>query len=222
MDKLILKASKRDAIGKKVKNLRREGFFPAIIYGKDMKEPLPVSLNLRETTKFMRGVGSSTVITLDVEGKEYPTLIRDRQYDVIRGDFLHMDFLLISMTEKVTTMVSITVEGESPAVSEFGAIVINGITEIEVEALPTDLPETLVVDISSLENIGDGLYVRDLILPDGVEGFADPDEMIVVISAPTMVEEEEEEALEEELEDMDVEPEVIEKGKGEDEEGEEE
>ena len=217
MDKLILKASKRDAIGKKVKNLRRDGFFPAIIYGKDMKEPLPISLNLRETSKFMRGVGSSTVITLDVDGEEYPTLIRDRQYDVIRGHFLHLDFLLISMTEKVTTMVSITVEGESPAVKEFGAIQIHGLSEIEVEALPADLPETLVVDVSSLENIGDGLYVRDLVLPDGVEGFADPDEMIVVISAPTLAEEEEEEeGLEEEMEG-EAEPEVIEKGKGEDE-----
>jgi large subunit ribosomal protein L25 len=219
MDKIVLKASKRDAIGKKVKHLRQEGIFPAIIYGRDMKEPLPISLDLRETTKFMRGVGSSTIVTLEVDGKEYPTLIRDRQYDVLRGNFLHMDFLLISMTEKVTTMVSITVEGESPAVKEFGAIQINGLTEIEVEALPADLPETLVVDISSLENIGDGLYVRDLILPDGVEGFADPDEMIVVISAPTLAEEVEEEALEEGLEDMDAEPEVIEKGKGEDEEG---
>jgi large subunit ribosomal protein L25 len=215
MDKHVLKASKRDAIGKKVKGLRREGFFPAIIYGRDMKEPLPISLELRETTKFMRGVGSSTVVTIDVDGNEYPTLIRDRQYDVIKGDFLHMDFLLISMKEKVRTMVSLTLEGEAPAVNEYGAIIIHGISDIEVEALPTDLTDTITVDISSIMEIGDGIYIRDLILPEGFEIFVDPDEMIAVASAPSMVEEEEEEALEEVL-DEEGEPEVIEKGKDED------
>jgi large subunit ribosomal protein L25 len=101
---------------------------------------------------------------------------------------------------------------------EFDAIVMTGADNIEVEALPSDLPDSITVDISGLTNIGDTILVRDLVLPKGVECLSEPDEMLVVIASQFVEEEEEEEVLEE---DLDMEPEVIEKGKEEEEEDEE-
>jgi large subunit ribosomal protein L25 len=215
MDKIVIEATRRDVIGKKVKQLRREGKLPAIIYGKD-QEPLPIVLDHRTATRTLNSVSRASVLTIDVGGEEYTALVRDRQREVLSGDYIHVDFLAISLTETVRTQVNVFIEGDSPAVKEFSAIVMTGLDSIEVEALPTDLPESIVVDISSLENIGDTISVGDLVLPKGVECLNELEEMLVVISAPTVEEiVEEEEELEE---DLDLEPEVIEKGKEEEEE----
>jgi large subunit ribosomal protein L25 len=143
--------------------------------------------------------------------------VRDRQRDVLTGIYLHVDFLAISLTEKVRTQVGIVLEGDAPAIKEFDAIIITGLDRLEVESLPGDLPERITVDISSIVGIGDGIYVKDLVVPDEVDILEDPEDMIVVATAPTMVEEEVE-IEEEELEEVEVEPEVIERGKREDEE----
>lgn len=213
MDKIVVKASRREVVGKKVKQLRREGKLPAVIYGKHIS-PLPVTMDLRETSKLLRDVGRSSVLTIEVDGEEFSALVRDRQRDIFSGEYLHIDFLAISLTEKVRTQVGIALEGESSAIKDFGAILITGLERLEIECLPSDLPERITVDVSSITNIGDGIYVKDLVIPDGVEVHEDPEDMIVVATAPTM--EEEEEEIEEELveeEEAEVEPEVIEKGR---------
>ena len=221
MEKIILEAAKREIVGKHVKIIRREGGLPAIIYGKELDKPIPITLDLLETTKFMRSVTSSTVVTIKINKEEIPTLIRDRQYYVLTGKLQHVDFMAISLKEKVRTMVNLVVEGVAPAIEAMDAIIITGLDSIEVEALPQDLVDSISVDVSSLESIGDGLYVKDLVMPDGVECLSDPEEMIVVATAQAMEEIEEEEELDEL--DLDAEPEVIEKGKQEsDEDGEEE
>jgi large subunit ribosomal protein L25 len=169
----------------------------------------------------MRSVTPSTIVTIKVNGKEFPTLVRDRQHHVLTGTYLHIDFMVISLKEKVRTLVNLEITGVAPAVKDMDAILITGIDQIEVEALPQDLPESISVDISGIKSIGDGLYVKDLIMPEGVECLSEPEEMIIVATAQVIEEEEEEE--EEELEEAlegEVEPEVIEKGKKE--EGEEE
>jgi len=215
VEKVYLQASKRDIVGKHVKSIRREGGLPAIIYGKELKEPMPITLDLRDTTKFMRHVTPSTVVTIKVNGKEFPTLVRDRQHEVLTGAFLHIDFMAISLSEKVRTLVNLQIDGEAPVVKLMDAIMITGVDQIEVEALPQDLPESILVDISGLESIGDGIYVKDLVLPQGVECLTEPEEMIVVATAQEMEAAEEEEAGEEGGEGG--EPEVIEKGKKEEE-----
>lgn len=214
MDTTKLEASRRDVIGKKVKVLRREGKLPAIIYGMDM-EPLPIVLDLRETTKILREVSRATILSIDVEGEDYTALVRERQRGILTGEYEHIDFLAISMTETVRTQVNIFVEGESPAEEEFGAIVMTGADSVEVEALPADLPESLIVDVSSLTSIGDTITVADLELPKGVNVLSDTTEMLAVITLPAaeIVEEEEEDL---DLLDEDAEPEVI--GQEEDEE----
>jgi large subunit ribosomal protein L25 len=207
MDKIILQASRRDVIGKKVKVLRREGKLPAIIYGHHI-EPLPIVLDLRETTKALREASRATVLTVNVDGDDFTCLVRERQRGVLTGLYEHIDFLAISMTEVVRTQVNVFVHGESPAEEEFGAIIMTGADSVEVEALPGDLPESLMVDVSTLTGIGDTITVADLILPKGVTVLSDSTEMLAVVTMPAQAPAEEEEELEEEL-DLDVEPEVI-------------
>lgn len=207
MDRIKLEASRRNVIGKKVKALRREGHLPAVIYGKHM-DPLPILLDLRSTTKILREVSRATILTIDVEGEEFTTLVRERQRGILTGEYEHIDFLAISMTETVRTQVNVFVEGQSPAEEEFGAVVMTGADSIEVEALPGDLPESLTVDVSVLVNIGDTITVADLDLPKGVSVLSEPTEMLAVLTVPVaeIMEEEEEEELEL---DEDMEPEVI-------------
>ena len=206
MDNVKLEASRRSVIGKKVKVLRREGKLPAIIYGQNM-DPLPIVLDRHSTTKILREVSQATVLTIDVEGEEHTVLVRDRQRGILTGLFEHIDFLAISMTETVRTRVNIFIEGTSPAEKEYGAIIMSGADSVEVEALPGDLPESLVVNVSNLESIGDTITVADLVLPKGVEVLSDTTEMLAVITMPAAAIAEAE--VEEEELDEDAEPEMV-------------
>ena len=191
MDKIVLNAERREVIGKKVKLLRNEGKLPGIIYGKST-ESIPIILDLKEATKILKATSSSSLLTINIDGEEFSTLVRERQRDFIRGNYLHVDFLSVSLTEKVRAKVNIVAEGEAPALNDIETLLTSGLDQIEVESLPQDLPEKFTVDLSSLEKVGDGIYVRDLEIPPNVELLADPDEMIVVITLQIIVEEEEE------------------------------
>ena len=220
MEKALIQAEKRTVTGKQVKALRRTGKLPAVIYGYGI-DPISIVLDAHSASRILARASSSTLVTIELAGKQYPTLVREKQLDFIRNSLIHVDFLAVSMTEKITANVGVHIEGEAPAVKEFGAILVTNLTELEVECLASDLPERFVVDVSGLAEIGDGVYVRDLEVPANVEILTDPDEMIIVATAQAAeeIEEEAEELLEgeEELE----EPEVIGKGKEEG-EGEEE
>ena len=214
MEKVVIPAEKRTVTGKQVRALRREGKLPAVIYGYGI-DPISIVLDTRSSSRTLARASSSTLVTIELEGVQYPTLVREKQLDYIRNSLIHVDFLAVSMTEKLTANVAIHLEGEAPAVKEFGAIVVTNLTELEVECLATDLPERFVVDISALAEVGDGVYVRDIAPPANVEILTDPEEMIVVATAAAAEEVEEEEVLEGEEGE---EPEVIGKGKEEDEE----
>ena len=220
MEKALIQAEKRTVTGKQVKALRRTGKLPAVIYGYGI-DPISIVLDAHSASRILARASSSTLVTIELAGKQYPTLVREKQLDFIRNSLIHVDFLAVSMTEKITANVGVHIEGEAPAVKEFGAILVTNLTELEVECLASDLPERFVVDVSGLAEIGDGVYVRDLEVPTNVEILTDLDEMIIVATAQAAeeIEEEAEELLEgeEELE----EPEVIGKGKEEG-EGEEE
>ena len=217
MEKTVIQAEKRAVVGKQVRALRREGKLPAVIYGHHV-DPVSIVLDARSASRILAKASSSTLVTIELEGVQYPTLVREKQLDFIRNSLIHVDFLAVSMTEKITASVGIHLEGAAPAVKELNAILVTGLTELEVECLANDLPERFVVDISGLTEIGDGVYVRDVTPPANIEMLDDPDEMIVVATAMAAEEIEEEEVVEGEEEE---EPEVIEKGKKE-EEGEEE
>ena len=210
MEEVVLKAQKRSVIGKQVKVLRRAGQLPAVIYGKGF-DPIAITLDLHSASKILPRISSSHLIVVDVDGIEHNTLVRDKQREPITGGLLHVDFLEVSLTEKLRTVVIIHVEGEAPAVKNYNGVVIVGTEEIEVEALPRDLPERIVVDISTLAEIGDAIYVRDLVISPKVRVLSDPDEIIVNVAAPVVEVEAEEVAV------AVPEPEVIERGKKEEE-----
>lgn len=225
MEKVIVQAEKRTVTGKKVKILRHEGKLPAVLYGHGL-DPISIVLDARSSSRILAKASTSTLITIELDGEQYPTLVREKQLDFIRNSLIHVDFLAVSMTEKLTANVGVHVIGEAPAVAAYGAVLINGLFELEVECLATDLPESFTVDVSSLAEIGDGIYVKDVEVPENVEILTDPEEMLVVASAPAAEEEEEveeEELLEgEEGEEGEEGPEVIGKGKDEGEEQESE
>lgn len=214
MDSIKLTAKRRQITGKRVKAMRRAGHLPAVLYGHDL-EPTPISLDLHDASLILGKLGSSSLIKIDLEGEELTALVRDRQRDYLKGIFLHIDFQVVSMTEKIKANVSINVIGISPALKEYNAIVEQLINEIEVESLPGDLPEKFDIDVSNLTEIGDQILVKDLDLPEGVSISLDPEETVVTVTAATAAMEEEEEEIEEVSLD---EPEVIEKGKREEDE----
>ncbi len=213
MEEFLISANVRNVIGKQVKALRREGRLPAVMYGYGL-EPIAIDLDYREASRLLAGMTSSQFIQIDVEGTAHTALIREKQRDPIRGSLLHVDFLAVSMTEKLRASVGIELVGEAPAAREYNGIIVTNVEMLEVECLPKDLPERIIVDLSVLAEIGDAVYVREIDLPEEVAVLTDLDEVVVLVTAPVMEEEEEEELEEEELE-----PEVIEKGKKE--EGEE-
>ncbi len=211
MDKIVLKATRRSVTGKQVKALRRQGRLPAVMYGHKV-DPVSISLDSHESSLVLPRVSSSTIVTIDLEGEQHAVLVRERQKDPVKGTLVHVDFQVISLTEKIRAAVRIEVHGLSPAVKDYNAVIVNNLTEIEVEALPGDLPERIVVDAGKLAQVGDAFYVRDLPVSDAVEVLTDADEIVVVATgaAPEEVEEAGGEAL--------AEPEVIERGKKEEDE----
>ena len=210
MDKVVLEATKRTVTGRKVNGLRREGYLPAVMYGTNF-DSTPVLLNLHETTLKLRHVSSSTIVYINLEGKQYATLIQDKQRNFIQGSLSHLDFRVIDMNVVIKAMVPLTFVGEAPVIRTFGGYLMTELNEVEVEALPGDLPETIEVDVTSLTDYDVHISVADLKVSDKVSILSDP-ELIIALVSP-MAEEEEVTG-----EAAAAEPEIIERGKKEEEE----
>jgi len=188
MEKIVLKASKRDVVGKQVKALRREGKLPAVIYGRHT-DPININLDARSATVMLAKATASSLVTIDVEGTEHLALVREKQRNYIKNTLLHVDFLAVSLTEKLRTKVAIHFVGISLAVKDFNAVLVHALEELEVECLPADLPERIDVDISSMLKPGEGIRVRDVQVSDKVRLLADPDNMVVVATFAKVEEE---------------------------------
>lgn len=182
MDKVVLKASKRDVTGKQVNALRRAGQLPAVIYGRHV-EPIAISLDAHTTSLAMAKLTSSSLVTIELDGKEYPALVRDRQRNYIKGNLTHVDFLAVDLTEKIRATVRLEFVGVSAAVKDYNGVLVKNLEKLEVECLPTDLPERINVDISALKQIGNGIRVRDMVISENIRILNDEDEMIAVATA---------------------------------------
>lgn len=213
MAKEEIKANHRTVIGKQVGVLRRQGKLPGVIYGHHL-QPTPIVMDLREASHVLSSITGSSLLTIDLEGKKHSVLVREKQRDYIRNVLTHIDFQAVSLTEKLRTKVGVVIEGVSPAVKDFNGYVITNLNELEVECFPQDLPERIVIDISSLKKIGDIIPVSSVHISEKVTLLDDPDTAILVVT--TTKEEVEEVAPVVAVE----EPEVIERGKKEEEEGE--
>ena len=179
MEKVVLKASKREVTGKQVKALRRDGQLPAVIYGRHV-EPIAISLEAHSTGLVFAKLTSSTLVTIDVDGTEYAALVREKQRNYIKGNLTHIDFLAVDLTEKITTKVHLTFTGVSSAVKDYSAVLVHRMEQLEVECLPTDLPVRILVDISTIKEIGNSIRVRDIALPENVAVLEDADEIVII------------------------------------------
>ena len=188
MDKVVLKAEKRDVIGKQVKAMRRAGKLPAVIYGR-RTEPINVSLDAHTASLVLGRLTSSSLVTIDLDGTEYPALVREKQRDYIKNRLLHVDFLAVSLNESIRATVSLNFVGASAAVKDFNAVLVQNLESLEVECLPTDLPERVDVDITPLARPGDGIRVRDVKISDKVHILNDPDTMVAVATFAKVEEE---------------------------------
>jgi large subunit ribosomal protein L25 len=200
--------------GKQVRALRRQGVLPAVLYGAGV-EPTPLELSMLEASKILSRAGGSTLIDLSVGRKAHRVLVRDVQRDAITHALLHVDFLRVVMDVAIRTEVPVELVGEAPAVKELGGLLVTGLSHIEVEALPGDLPDRVTVDLESLTGVDDAISVGDLALGDGVKVLTESDELIARVIY--QAEEVEEEEVEEEVVEVGAEPEVIERGKPEEE-----
>jgi large subunit ribosomal protein L25 len=211
MEEVVLKAQKRDVIGKQVKALRRAGRLPAILYGRSIS-PIAVTFDYKETSRILPYVTSSQLVIIELEGERHHALVREKQLHPVLGSVLHIDFNVVSMTEKLRAAVSIHLIGESPAVKDYDGIIVTTLEELEVECLPKYLPERIDIDVAVLKQIGDVIHVRDLVLAEEIEVLTDPGEVVVLVTAPEAEEVEVVEAV------AAAEPEVIDHGKKEEEE----
>ena len=171
-----LKVEKRKVLGKKVKKLRRDGVLPANVYGKDIKSTA-VSLPTKDFTTVYGEVGETGLVDLDLEGTIIPVLIQN-VYKNFRGNYLHADFFKVNLKEKVKANIPLEIVGNPKAVTEKIGILMNIVSEIEVEALPTDLPEKIEVNVEHLTNIDDQITVADLKVNPQVTVLTDPNQVV--------------------------------------------
>ncbi len=184
-----LQADRREILGKKVRQLRREGMVPGNVYGLSL-DSIPLTLDGREFIAVHQRVGATGVIDLAVNGGDtVPVLVQEVQHDPPTSRVLHVSFVQVDLTKPVSALVPVFLTGEAPAV-ELGAIVIQHINEVSVSALPDDIPENFVVDISSLADYDHSLIVSDLEVPAEVTVQADPDDLVVRAERPRVIEEE--------------------------------
>lgn len=188
-----LKAAPRKVLGKKVKALRKEGIIPAHVFGHNVKT-IHVQVEDKEFTKVLSEAGETTVIDLTVNGTKHPVLVRGVQTHPVTDKILHIDFYQVSAKEKVKVAIPLEIMGEAPAVEKKLGVLLTPISEIEIEALPGNLPEKIEVDISKLENVGDAVQVRDLKVDrEKIEVLTDGE--LVVANVGELVTKEAEEVL---------------------------
>ncbi|MFZ5932816.1 MAG: 50S ribosomal protein L25 [Patescibacteria group bacterium] len=189
MDKQVLQAQIRKVSGRKVKGLRKTGLLPANIYGKKIKSQA-IEIALNEFNKVFAAAGETGLITLKIGGKkangeDRVALVANVQYDPVSDLPLHVDFRQVDLKEKVVAQVPVEVLGESPAEKGGVGTVVQYINEIEVEALPADLPEKFEIDVSALAEVDQAVLVKDLNYDKSKVGVkVDPEEIIVKVEPP--------------------------------------
>jgi len=207
---LTLAAKIRNERGKKTNKLRLKGGIPAILYGPEIKESLPLEIDYKNFEKTYKEAGESSLVSLEVEDeksvsqkqKKFLVLIHDIEHDPITGKFRHVDFYQPRLGEEIEAMVPIVFEGEAPAVKELGGTLIKNISEVEVKALPQKLPKEIKIDVGSLNTFEDHLLIKDLKLPEGVKILKEPEEIIASAMPPEKIEEELEKPIEEKVEEV--------------------
>lgn len=184
---LELDATVREVVGSGVRHLRADGILPAVLYGKG-QENINLQVPAKTFERIFREAGESTLVYVKVGKDSYPTVIKDVARDPISGTPIHADFYKVSLTEKIKAMVPVVFVGESPAVKDLKAIFVRNMNELEVEALPQNLPHEISVDISPLAAFGDQIKLGDISLPDAMF-TGNADEILATVQEPKSEEE---------------------------------
>ena len=190
MTKHILKAQKRTVTGKKNNQIRKQGWLPANLFGKEI-DSQAIQVKATEFDRVYKEAGETSIVYVQVgeEAKERPTLVTSIAFNPLSGQKFHVDFHQVNLKEKVTAHVPVELIGESEIVKSGAGVLVESISEIEVEALPTHIPEKIVFDISSLNEIGDHLKVSVAHVDSDVEIKTDPELIVVSIAEPEKEEE---------------------------------
>lgn len=199
MQREKLKVQKREITGKKVKKLRHEGLVPANIYGKKTAS-VAVVVAEKEFQKIFRQTGKTGLIDLTVENEKEtrPVLIHNIQKHPVTGKVIHADFYQVDLTQKVKANISVLTQGEPMAVTDKKGVLLHVLEEVEVEALPQDLPEHIEVDVTNLSEVDQQLLVKDLKVDKSKVTILTKEDEIVVKIGPLLTKEQEEEIKAEE------------------------
>lgn len=184
-EQVTFAAQRRNIMGKAVRRLRREGLIPANVYGHN-RESIPIQINALDFGRFLKTHGPTTILRLNLgDGAAGEmAVVRHVQHEPRTSDIQHVDFMHVEMTEPIHARIPIHIEGEAPAVKLTDGILLHLAEAVDVEALPTALPDAVTLDVSGLQAINDSLHVSDLHIPSGVKVLTDAAEPVVKIERP--------------------------------------
>lgn len=183
METLILKAESRELKGRATNDLRADNTIPAVVYGSG-GTPVSIQVTRSEFDRAYRQAGESTVVQLELDGKQIPVLIHDLQFDPQTDFTIHADFLRIDMNKPVEAAIELVFVGESAAVETLGGTLVKSMEEVEVRALPGALVRQIEVDISKLATFDDAIHISDLAIPAGIEVLSEGDGVIATVQPP--------------------------------------
>ena len=192
MKGLELEASKREVTGKKVRFLRRQGFTPANVYGRGL-DSVALQVDTKSLKQMLAHAGGTDLISLKIgdSKKSVKVLLRDVQRNPLSDELFHVEFYQVKMTEKIKVDVPLEFVGEAPVLKHKNVALLRVLDSLHIEALPDDLPHSIEVDISVLQENDQAIHVKDLELPKGVTLYTDPEEMVIKVAEAKKVVEEE-------------------------------
>ena len=150
---------------------------------------MSITLETKQVHQVLKKVGANTLISIKLGKEEFLALVREIQREVITRHLLHLDFQAVSLEETITTSLPVVMVGESPAVTELEGLLILGMEELQIEAKAKDLPDTISVDVSGIMEIGDNILVKDLVISGDVTILDDPEGIVIVATAPVLMDE---------------------------------
>jgi large subunit ribosomal protein L25 len=181
-EEILLGAQARTVIGKQVNAMRRQGVIPGILYGNHLDQPVPINLEEKALKQVVAKAGRNRLIKLSIDGGAARlVLAREVQRNSLSQRIVHVDLQEVSLTEKITTEVPLVLVGISPAVTRGEGLLIHGINTVQIRVLPTDLIPNIEVDVTVLNALNQGLYVRDLKVGDNIQILTNGEDMVAKV-----------------------------------------
>ena len=189
-DRVTIVAEPRTVIGKKVKQLRRQGIIPGVVYGQS--EAVSIQMDQKTLRRALRVAGTTQLADLDIAGDSRTVLVREIQQHLTRGDIFHVDFMEVDMESTITSAIELVMIGEPGEETSGLGVVTLTMRNFDIECLPGDLVESFEVDISQIQTINDVIYVRDIAIPEAITLLTDENRVVARFETDKLVDEEDE------------------------------